>query len=482
MAEYDAIVIGGGLGGYICAIRTAQLGGKACVIEEDKIGGTCLNRGCIPTKALLTTAGLFSRIKKAKDFGIKAEGCSVDFTAMMDRKEKIVARLRAGVEFLLKNNGIDIVKGKGKVTGKGTVEVTGGTEPQKTLSGRNIVVATGSVVARVPGIECNGTNIITSNEMLSLASVPSSLLIIGGGVIGCEFASLFSEIGTKITIVEMLPQILPLEDEEISKTFRRMLEKQGIKIYTDTKVNAVVSPPSAEAGRGLAPISIGADGQSSVVSELSNGEKIETEKVLVCTGRAPNGSGLGLEELGVKMDRARVIADEKMHTNIEGIYAVGDVNGGIMLAHVATAEGVVAAENIMGKDSRMDYTAVPGCIFTFPEIGSVGLTEKKARETGAEVTVGRFPFSACGKAIAMGEPDGFVKVIADKSGKVLGVHIIGPEATNLIAEAAVCIRNNIGIEGIAKTIHAHPTLPEAVVEAALDTRSEALQILRKKIG
>jgi len=462
--EYDAIIIGGGLGGYICAIRIAQLGGKACVIEEDKIGGTCLNRGCIPTKALLTSAGLFSRIKKAKEFGIKAEGCSVDFTAMMDRKEKVVSRLRAGVEFLLKNNGIDIIKGKGKVTGKGTAEVTGGTEPQKTLNGRNIVVATGSVVARVPGIECNGTNIITSNEMLSLASIPSSLLIIGGGVIGCEFASLFSEIGTKITIVEMLPQILPLEDEEIAKTLRKILEKQGIKIYTETKVETVNSQ------------------QSTVDSKLSNGETIQSEKVLVCTGRAPNGSGLGLEELGVKMDRARVIADEKMRTNIEGIYAVGDVNGGIMLAHVATTEGVVAAENIMGKDSRMDYTAVPGCIFTFPEIGSVGLTEKKARETGAEISVGRFPFSACGKAIAMGEPDGFVKIIADKSGKVLGVHIIGPEATNLIAEAAVCIRNNIGIEGIAKTIHAHPTLPEAVIEAALDTRYEALQILRKKVS
>ncbi len=461
MSDYKAIVIGGGPGGYACAIRIAQLGGKVCVVEEDKVGGTCLNRGCIPTKALLASAGLFFRIKKAKDFGINIDSYSADFSAMMQRKDKIVTRLRMGVEYLLKNNGVEIIRGRGKIIGKGTVEVTNN-EQKVTVNGENIVVATGSKPAKIPGIEYDGINTVTSDEMLALTNLPASLLIIGGGVIGCEFACIFSELGTKVTIVEMLPQILPTEDEEIAKTLRGILEKRGIKIYTGMKVNKVIS------GQGL------------VASELSSGEKIEAEKVLVCTGRTPNIKELGLEEMSVKLEKNRVIVDEKMYAGTEGIYAIGDAAGGILLAHVAMAEGIVAAENIMGKDVKVDYTAVPSCIFTFPEIGSVGLSEKKALESGAEIVIGKFPFTASGKALAVGEAEGFVKVISDKSGKVLGVHIIGPEATNLIAEVTLCVQNNVDIDGIIKTIHAHPTLPEAVLEAALDTKGEAIHIPKKK--
>lgn len=460
MADCKAIVIGGGPGGYTCAIRIAQLGGKVCVVEEDKVGGTCLNRGCIPTKALLASAGLFSRIKKAKDFGINVDNYSMDFSAMMQRKDKIVTRLRMGVEYLLKNNGVEIIRGSGKIAGKGAVEVTNN-EQQVMINGENIVIAAGSKPAKIPGIDCDGRNVVSSDEILSLASLPASLLIIGGGVIGCEFACIFSEIGTKVTIVEMLPQILPTEDEEIAKTLRGILEKRGIKIYTETKVDKVDSK------------------QNTVTSELSNGEKIEAEKVLVCTGRAPNTKELGLDEAGVVLEKNKVVVDKRMCTNIEGIYAIGDAVGGILLAHVAMAEGVVAAENIMGEDVKVDYTAVPSCIFTFPEIGSVGLNEKKALESGAEIVIGKFPFTASGKALATGEAEGFVKVISDKSGKILGVHIIGPEATNLIAEAALCVQNNIDIDGIIKTIHAHPTLSEAVLEATLDTKGEAIHIPKR---
>lgn len=458
MADYDAIVIGGGPGGYTCAIRIAQLGGKSCVVEEDKVGGTCLNRGCIPTKALLTSAGLVSKFKRAKDFGIVAENFHADFSSIMQRKDRIVTRLRAGVEYLLKNNSVELIKGRGKILEKGKVEVT----TPVILNGKNIVIATGSKPAKIPGIEYDSTSILSSDEMLALTNLPASILIIGGGVIGTEFACIFSELGSAVTIVEMLPQILPTEDEEVAKTLRQILEKRGVKIYTETKVDAVQKS------------------QLTVDSKLSNGETLQTEKVLVCTGRIPNSAGIGLEETGVKSEKGRVLVDERMRTNIEGVYAIGDVIGGILLAHVAMNEGIIAAENIMGKDVKIDYTAVPSCIFTFPEIGSVGLTEKKARELCAEVVIGKFPFTASGKALASGESEGFVKIVSDKFGKILGVHIIGPEATNLIAETTLCIQNNIGIDGIIKTIHAHPTLPEAILEASLDVKGEAVHIPKKK--
>jgi len=468
LSDYDAIIIGGGPGGYTCAIRITQLGGKACLIEEDKLGGTCLNRGCIPTKALLASAGLFFRIKKAKDFGVNVDNYSADFLAMMQRKDKVVTRLRMGVEYLLKNNGVEIIRGRGKIVGEKAVEVINN-EQRVTINGKNLIIATGSKPMKIPGIDCDGINIVTSDEILTLTNLPASLLIIGGGVIGCEFACIFSEIGTKVTIVEMLPQIRPTEDEEIAKTLRGILEKRGIKIYTETKVEKADSRVPTEGGC------------NKVSSKLSNGETLQTEKVLVCTGRLPNSEGLGLEEIGVRLEKNRVVVDDKMRTNIDGVHAIGDVVGGILLAHVAMSEAVCAAENIMGEDAKMDYTAVPGCIFTFPEIGSVGFTQKKAMESGMEIVIGKFPFTASGKALATGEAEGFVKVISDKSGKVLGVHIIGPEATNLIAEATLCIRNSIGIDGIARTIHAHPTLPEAVLEATLDVKGEAIHIPKKKL-
>lgn len=461
MFDYNAIIIGGGPGGYTCAIRIAQLGGKACVIENRDAGGTCLNRGCIPTKALLASTEVVSKFRKAKDFGIDVSGFTPNFTAMMQRKDSIVKRLRMGVEYLLKNNGVEFIRGTAKITAPHQVEVVQGSE-KKSLSAENIVVATGSVPAKIPGVECNASSVITSDELLFVPSLSKSLLIIGGGVIGCEFACIFSELGTSVTVVEMLEQILPTEDEEIASSFRKILEKRGIKIYTGTRVDTVDSQ------------------QPAVRSKLSNGEETETEKVLVCTGRKPNSAGLGLEDAGVKTEGARIITDEKMRTGVEGIYAIGDVTSRWLLAHVAMTEGTVAAENIMGRDSVMDYSAVPGCIFTSPEIGSVGLTEKKARESREDVVVGKFPFTASGKAMACAETEGFVKIVAGKNGDVLGVHILGPQATNLVPEAVLAVKNGIKIKDVMSTIHAHPTLSEAVHEAVLDTAGEAIHIPAKK--
>ncbi|MCD5390261.1 dihydrolipoyl dehydrogenase [candidate division NPL-UPA2 bacterium] len=447
------VVIGAGPGGYVAAIRAAQLGSEVMVIEKSELGGTCLNVGCIPTKALLASAELLSTINNASKFGITVGEVSPKLPEMMARKEKIVAGLRKGIEYLFKSRKIALLKGVGKILEPGKVEVVKGDGSKDEVSADRIIIATGSGPARPKIFPFDGEKVITSDEALSLKEVPESLLIVGAGAIGVEFACIFASLGTKVTVVEMLAQSIPTEDSEIARELEKSLKRRGIKIYTGTKIEKVEATGSAGTPK------------LKVESRLSSGEKIEVEKVLVAVGRKLNSEGL--EEIGLRLDGGRVMANEKMETNIPNIYAIGDVAGGLLLAHKASAEGIVAAENASGHNSAMDYRVVPTCIFTSPEVASVGLTEKKAEEAGHKLKVGKFPFRALGKAHAIGEVDGLIKIIADASSdEILGVHIVGPHATDLIAEAALAMKTEVTAEELGSTIHAHPTLAEGLMEAA----------------
>ncbi len=447
------VVIGAGPGGYVAAIRAAQLGSEVMVIEKKELGGTCLNVGCIPTKALLASAELLSAINNASKFGITVGEVSPKLPEMMARKEKIVGGLRKGIEYLFKSRKIALLKGVGKILEPGKVEVVKGDGSKDEVSADRIIIATGSGPARPKIFPFDGEKVITSDEALSLKEVPESLLIVGAGAIGVEFACIFASLGTKVTVVEMLAQSIPTEDSEIARELEKSLKRRGIKIYTGTKIEKVEVTGSAGTPK------------LKVESTLSSGEKIEVEKVLVAVGRKLNSEGL--EEIGLRLDGGRVMANERMETNIPNIYAIGDVAGGLLLAHKASAEGIVAAENASGHNSAMDYRVVPTCIFTSPEVASVGLTEKKAEEAGHKLKVGKFPFRALGKAHAMGEVDGLIKIIADASSdEILGVHIVGPHATDLIAEAALAMKTEVTAEELGNTIHAHPTLAEGLMEAA----------------
>ncbi|NPV53498.1 MAG: dihydrolipoyl dehydrogenase [Firmicutes bacterium] len=476
--EFDVIVIGGGPGGYVAAIRAAQLGAGAgsrvCLVEKADLGGTCLNRGCIPTKALVASASALEFVKRLGDFGVRAgDGeVSYDFGAMMDRKDRIVERLRGGVAFLLKKHKVTVIKGKARLTGARTVEVelegqqatarpdarpvrdgeTGAQAGEGTvvLGAGTIIIATGSRPVIFPGFEHDGETILTSDEVLNLREVPGTLLIVGGGVIGCEFACIFSALGTKVTIIELMSSILPTEDKDIQRLLSAAMRKRGVQVKTGIKITSIAR----------------VDGQA--VATLESGETVVCDKALISVGRACNSDGIGLESAGVNVGRkGEIIVDDMMATSVPGIYAIGDVTGKTLLAHVASAQGIVAAHNIMGGRKQMNYDAVPACIFTAPEIASVGLTADKAREHGIEVAVGRFPFAASGKAVSMNEVEGFVKMVADKeTDRLLGVQIVGPHATELIAEATLAVRSSITACEFAETIHAHPTLSEALMEAA----------------
>ena len=467
------IVIGAGSGGYVAAIRAAQLGSEVTVIEKSELGGTCLNVGCIPTKALLACVALLSAINNASKFGITVGDVSPNFSEMMARKEGIVTGLRKGVEYLFKSKKITLVRGAGKILEPGKVEVTKGDGSKEEVSADRIIIATGSQPARPNIFPFDGERVITSEEALSLKEVPESLLIVGAGAIGVEFACIFCSLGTKVTMVEMLPQVIPTEDSEIAREVEKCLKRKRIGIYTGTKIEKVEATHSA--GRRSHPFR--GTSKSKVESTLSSGEKIETEKVLVAVGRKLNSEDLGLESIGVKIEKGRIVANEKMETNISGIYAIGDVAGGLLLAHKASAEGIIAAENASGQDSVMDYRVIPACIFTSPEVASVGLTEKKAEEVGHKFKVGKFPFRALGKAHAIGEVDGLVKIIADASSdEILGVHIVGPHATDLIAEAALAMKAEVTAEELGRTIHAHPTLAEGLMEAAHAAHGVAIHL------
>jgi dihydrolipoamide dehydrogenase len=479
--DADVIVIGGGPGGYPAAIRAAQLGAKAICIENDNLGGTCLNWGCIPTKTLIGSVDALETLKKAKSFGLKAENVGYDFDAVIARKDKVVKTLVGGVGYLFKKNGVTHIEGTGALVDANTVEITKPDGTTQRLTAKNIVIATGSVPTQlpIPGIQdadvwfpnktvkeraaagsLGAGAIWTSNDAVSAKFVPQELVCIGGGIIGCEFAYTYNGLGSKVTILEFLPRIIATMDEDMSSELSKILKKQGITIQTGAKVTKVENSEN---------------GKKVVYYEQDGKEgSITADAVLVATGRTPYTEGLNLEKVGVTIgtdkNKRAIAVNDKMQTNIPNIYAVGDVVGS-GLAHTAMMEGIVAAENICGHHAAMSYKAIPSCIYTEPEVASVGLTETQAKEQGYDVKIGTFPFRNLGKAMAIEKKEGFVKVVADnKYGEILGVHIIGAHATDLIHEGVVSIQLENTVEELMRTVHAHPSLAEAIGQANEDVR------------
>lgn len=458
--QYDIVIIGSGPGGYVAGIRAGQLGMKVAVIEKDPfLGGTCTHRGCIPTKALLENADIFEHVHRAKEFGINVGGVQLDFKVGQDRKQNVVDKNAKGIEFLFKKNKVERITGFGRIAGKGVVEVTGD-QPRK-LNAKNIILAMGSTPKDLPHIKADGKWIVNSDHILLLPEVPKSMLVIGAGAVGCEFASIFSRFGTKTTIVEVLPQLLPLEDEEIAKEFTRMFKKKGIDPYTDAKVESA---------------QVHENGVKVVVTTKGKQQTFDVDIVLSATGRRPVTENCGLEKTKVQLDRGYVKVDSLMRTAEPNVYAIGDIVPTPALAHCASAEGILAVEHIKGLEVRpINYDHVPNCTYTDPEVASVGLTEKKAKERGYDVKIGKFPFTANAKARILGESGGLVKFVSEKKyDELLGVHIVGPRATELIAEACAALELEATSESIARTIHAHPTLSEALMEAAEDAGGHSI--------
>jgi dihydrolipoamide dehydrogenase len=483
--SYDVVIIGAGTGGYVAAIRAAQLGKKVAVVEKQKaLGGTCLIWGCIPTKALLEHAHALKVIQNAKEWGVTIPGLAatpaIDMGQVHTRKDKIVTGLTKGVEFLFKKNKIDWIKGTARLTGKGKVEIfegdpsspgaSAGTPAGKqVIEAKEIIVATGSQARSVPGITIDHKRIITSDEAIHLKEVPKSLVIMGSGAVGVEFASIYRRFGSDVTIIELLPQLVPVEDAAVSAELEKSFKKQGIKSLTGTKVTKGAATANGVEIEAQTP-----DGKT---------QKLSTDILLVATGRGPVTTGLGVEELGIQMERGYIKVDELYRTSVPNISAIGDVitlGAGVhpQLAHVSSMEGVITAERIAGKEVQpINYDHVPGCTYCDPEIGSVGLTESKAKERGYDVRVGTFPFGVLGRAKMAGETEGFVKIVADKKyDEVLGVHMIGPRSTELVAEAVLALRLECTVEELIKTIHAHPTFSEAVGEAAHATHGAAIHM------
>jgi dihydrolipoamide dehydrogenase len=458
--SFDVVVIGGGPGGYVAALRASQLGAKAAVVERDRVGGTCLVRGCIPTKALLQSAELYTLAKGGAPFGVISDSVGFDWSAAQQRKTGVVDQLVKGVEGLLKAGGVTLVRGTASLAGNGVVDVSG-----ERLQAKDIVIATGSAVARIPLKGAEHT--IDSDQILELKEIPGRLAVIGGGVVGMEFAAMFAALGSKVTVFEMLPQVLPMVDADLVAVYAKHLAGLGGEIHTNAKVEEVAK------SKGGLQVRFSSGGE---------GGSIDADRVLLAVGRVPYTQGLEAEKAGVKLERGRVVVDPQLRTTAQGVWAIGDVIGGIMLAHIASYEGVCAVENIAGHANRTpDYHAAPNCIYTDPEIAHVGLGEKEAKEKGLDVKIGRFPFAASGRALTLGQSEGFVKVIADaSSGRLLGAHIIGPRATDLIAEATLAVQNGLTLEQIDLTIHAHPTLPESLMEAALAAQGRAIHIANKR--
>ncbi|MBL8041647.1 MAG: dihydrolipoyl dehydrogenase [Nitrospira sp.] len=471
MSKHLAI-LGAGPGGYVAAIRAAQLGARVTVIENQALGGVCLNWGCIPSKALLSVVELGDKAKKAKDFGILLNGpVAYDPAVMVARKNKVVSTLVKGIATLFKTWNIEHVEGTGELVDARTIRVTtpDGTVTQAAADG--IIIATGSSWPNLPLFPIDGTQIMTSKQALDLARIPASLLIVGGGVEGCEFASLYSGLGTEVTLVELVPRLLPLEDEEISQMMERELKKRGVDIRTGVTVDQIVRQPDV------------------VTAHFRDGLSLNVEQVLVSVGRGFNSRGIGLEQAGVQVGaRGEILVNERMETNVSGVYAIGDVVGKAMLAHVASQQGKVAVENFMGHSRSIDYDVIPTGIFTLPEIGRVGLTEQQARERSMAngqdpqqaVKVGRFRYGGLGKAQATGDIQGLIKVVADgASDRILGVHILGAHATDLIHEAALAMQAGTTVSRVAEMIHAHPTLAEGLMEAMEDVHGHAIHLARK---
>ncbi len=464
--KFDLVVLGGGPGGYVAAIRAAQLGYKTAVVEKDKMGGICLNWGCIPTKSLLRNAELYDIMKnQAGDFGLKVEGLSFDFKKIIKRSRDVSTKITRGVDFLMKKNNIEVIKGFGKLTSKTGIDVFDKDEKKiESVEAGKIIISTGARPRMLDSIPVDRKNIITSTEAMILDEVPKEMVVIGAGAIGVEFAYFYSTFGSKVTIIEMLDNVVPVEDKEVSDTLAKSFKKRGIEIHTNTKVE------KAEVKGNKVIVTISKDGES---------KEIKADKVLNAIGVVGNIEGFGLEEIGVKTEKGKIIVDKSTYkTNVENIYAIGDVIGPPWLAHVASHEGIICVEKIKGhKVPDLDYNSVPGCTYCQPQVASIGLTEEKAKEAGYELKIGKFPFTASGKASAAGEKEGFVKIIFDaKYGELLGAHIIGMEATELIAEIGIAKTMEATFESIAKTVHAHPTLSEAIMEAAANAYGESIHI------
>ena len=460
MAGTDLVVIGAGPGGYVAAIRAAQLGMKVVIAEKDACGGTCLNYGCIPTKALYKNAQVMGYMDHSREFGIEIDGYRLDMEQVQARKNKIVKTLTGGVEYLLKSNKVAIEKGCAKIIKAGLVEVTGKDGTVKRLETKRILIASGSKSSRLPieGMDLEG--VITSKEALDMKTVPEEIVIIGGGVIGIEFAGIYQSFGAKVTVVEFMPHIIPNVDVEITARLKSLLEKRGISIMTGSKVEKI-----EKKGNNLS-VQVDAGGKKQVLS---------CGQVLVSTGREMDADGLNLDGAGVRYDRKGIKVDENYETNVPGIYAIGDVTGRVMLAHVASEEGKTAVERMAGEKTEVDYSLIPNSIFTFPDVSSIGLSEEQAKEQGIEYITSKYQFSGNGKALTMGDAEGMVKVIAAKS-RLLGVHIIGPNASDLIAEAAIAMNGMFTVEEAAGVMHGHPTLSEAFDEAVSNLLGKAIHM------
>ncbi len=468
--QFDVVFLGAGPGGYVAAIRAAQLGLSVAVVEKDKVGGTCLQRGCIPSKSILRSAELYRNAKEGEEFGILFENITLNFTQVQDRKRKVVEQLTKGIEFLFKKNNVTLIEGYGRIMGpsifsplSGTISVEIPDRESEIISGKHVIIATGSRPKSLPGLEIDGEYIMTSDDALEMTELPKSIIIIGGGVIGMEWASLLNDFGVEVTVVEFLPRLLPLEDADISKDITRTMKKRKVKIYTDTKV--------------LSETVKIVDGH--VELDAVKGDKeihLSAEKVLVSVGREAVINDIGLDNTEIKVEKGIIQVNENYQTEEAHIYAIGDVIGGLQLAHVASHEGIIAVEHIAGKNPKpMDYLSVSKCTFTHPEVASVGLTEEEAKEKGYDVKIGKFNFRGIGKALIHGDVDGFVKLVADKeTGDLLGVHMIGPHVTDMISEAALAKVLDATPWEIAHTIHPHPTLSEAMLEAALDVDGKAI--------
>lgn len=464
--QFDVTIIGSGPGGYVAAIRAGQLGLKVAMIEKDtRLGGTCTLRGCIPTKQMLMSAHVYEQMQHAADFGVQASGIQLAFEDVQKRKNKVVLKNTKGIEYLMKKNKVTVFKGTGKLALPGKVEVTGADGAKQTLESKNIIIATGSVVRPIPGFETDGVHVVNSDHILELKDVPKSLIVMGAGAVGVEFASVYSRFGAETTVVELMPRLVPLEDEEVSKELEKSFRKRGIKSQVDTRLEKLEKT----------------DAGVVVTGKTAKGEavRLEAEMLLVAVGRMPFTDGLGLEGTRIKVEKGFIQVDEYQQTAEKGVYAIGDVVPTPLLAHLASKEGIVAVEHLAGQKNvrPINLRLVPNCTYCDPEVASVGLTEAKAKEQGYDVKIGKFPMSASGKARILGEEEGFVKIVGEgKYDEILGVHIIGPHATELIAEACVAMQLESTAEELGRTMHAHPTVSETVMEAAEGVHGLAVHI------
>jgi dihydrolipoamide dehydrogenase len=461
--NFDVFIVGGGIGGYTAAIRAAQLGMSAGIVERDRLGGVCLNWGCIPTKALLRNAEILQTFRHADEWGITVDNLKYDYSKMIKRSRGIAERISKGVEYLMKKNKIDYLKGNARVVSPGTVEIKTEGKGNETVQAKHIILATGARPRTIPGVSIDHLRVMNSTDALTITRQPRSIIIIGAGAIGIEFAYFYNSIGTKVTVVEMMTSILPLEDRELTKMLDSSLKKQGIEILTETRVEGVKPGPN--------DVTV-------TVASTEGKKELRADMALMAIGVQGNVEDLGLEILGVTVEKWQITADQHFRTNVSGVYAIGDVIGPPWLAHVAAAEGIHCVDAIAGKNPEpIDYSSIPGCTYCQPQLASVGLTEEKAREKGHELKIGRFPFRPLGKAVAIGETEGMVKVIFDaKYGELLGAHILGSDATEMIGELVVAKRLETTGPQLYHAIHAHPTLGEAIMEAAAAAYGEAINI------